>query len=134
MVIVPLDLIIQLIFMIYSQHHFSLSNDNNKYYEVFFHELIRYKKNFSILETILMSINLDDWDARYGHGLIEKYSEDYRSYIAITSPSAWKAVEKYLVFSPIAKEYVNTSELEVLENLVKHLPSAKMVCPFRSTV
>ncbi|MBM4436382.1 MAG: iron-containing alcohol dehydrogenase [Actinobacteria bacterium] len=67
------------------------------------------------------------WDARYGRGLLAEHGVRYRSYLAITSPSAWKVVQPHLPHPPVALEFHRGMGERYLEALLPRLPEAAHV-------
>jgi glycerol dehydrogenase-like iron-containing ADH family enzyme len=68
-----------------------------------------------------------NWDARYGWGLLAAHGPRYNSYIAITSPSAWRAVERFLPHPPRCLEFHQGMGERYLEALLSRLPDAELV-------
>ena len=71
--------------------------------------------------------NLDDWRALYGPGVIERQCGDVTSYVALTSPSAWRAVEPLLPAAPAGTAFVTNQEEDYLQEIADDLPKAQMV-------
>lgn len=71
--------------------------------------------------------DLDDWNALYGPGVIARECRAITSYVALTSPSAWGAVEPLLPAAPAGRELVTNQEEDYLQALANKLPQAEMV-------
>ena len=68
-----------------------------------------------------------DWDARYGWDLLAEYGPTYDSYIAVTSPSAWRTVEEYFPTPPRHLEFERDTFTKHVEPLIPTLPDAELV-------
>ncbi|HLH72800.1 MAG TPA: iron-containing alcohol dehydrogenase [Chloroflexota bacterium] len=66
-------------------------------------------------------------DARYGRNLLAEFGPRYRSYIAITSPRAWKVVEHRLPYRPAHREFHQGMGERYLEALTPRLPNAEYI-------
>jgi len=71
--------------------------------------------------------DLDDWKALYEPGVIARECRGITSYVALTSPSAWRAVEPLLPAAPVGKAFVTNQEEDYLQELADKLPKAQMV-------
>ncbi len=71
--------------------------------------------------------NLDDWKALYGSRVIERECGGLTSYIALTSPNAWRAVEPLLPAPPLGKAFVTNQEEDYLLALAEDLPDADYI-------
>src|SRR5215469_11993037 len=74
-----------------------------------------------------MVLDSRKWDARYGANLLAEFGPRFRSYVAITSPSAWKVVEHRLPFRPVHVEFHRGMGERYLEALPSRLPAADYV-------
>ena len=72
-------------------------------------------------------IELDKWKALYGSGLLARECRLFTSCVALTSPSAWRAVEPFLPAEPRGKAFVTNQEQDYLEGLARELPDAEWV-------
>ncbi|MGH2459505.1 MAG: hypothetical protein ACRDIY_11640, partial [Chloroflexota bacterium] len=71
-----------------------------------------------------MVLDSRQWDARYGRDLLAEFGPRYRSYIAITSPHAWRVVEQRLPHRPVHLEFQQGMGERYLEALTPRLPDA----------
>jgi len=71
--------------------------------------------------------DLDDWNALYEPGVIARECGNVTSYVALTSPSAWRAVEPLLPAPPLGKAFVTNQEEDYLIALARDLPDADCV-------
>lgn len=70
---------------------------------------------------------LKDWVAHYGTRVIEDGCRDLKSYVVLTSPSAWEAVREKLPGEPRGLAYVTSQEEGYSNDLVKKFPKASHV-------
>ncbi len=71
--------------------------------------------------------NVNQWKAIYEPGLLKRKCRKFNSYIVLTSPSAWRAVEQYLPCPPAEKIFVTGQEEDYLADLAQKLPQAERV-------
>lgn len=74
-----------------------------------------------------MVLDSRQWDARYGWDLLAKHAPRSDDFIAITSPSAWAAVERFFPIAPRHLEFQQRMGERYLESLVPRLPEARQV-------
>lgn len=74
-----------------------------------------------------MILDSREWDARYGWDLIAAHASEFDDYVAITSPSAWAAVEHLLVNSPRHREFHGGMGERYLDDLLPRLPDASQI-------
>ena len=67
------------------------------------------------------------WDARYGWDVLADHGPQFDDYIAITTPSAWAAVENLLPHAPRHLEFHRGMQEPYLEALLPTLPDASLV-------
>lgn len=67
------------------------------------------------------------WDARYGWDLLAEYAAQFDSYIAITSPRAWAAVEHLIPVPPRHLEFQQGMGAKYLDALLPRIPDADLV-------
>ncbi len=68
-----------------------------------------------------------EWDARYGWDLVADHGPQFDDYIAITTPSAWAAVEDLLPHAPRHREFHQGMDERYLDALLPTLPEARQV-------
>ena len=74
-----------------------------------------------------MVLNPLKWDAHYGQNLIPTHMAAIDSYVAVTSPSAWKIVEPLMPHPPLHVEFQGRMGEGYLEPLPERLPNAEYV-------
>lgn len=75
-----------------------------------------------------MAIKLKkDWITHYGPGVIQEECAKLKSYVVLTSPSAWEAVQDKLLVEPKGLEYVTSQDEGYTNRLVKKLPKTPNV-------
>lgn len=74
-----------------------------------------------------MILDSHKWDARYGWDLLAQYGPQYNSYIAVSSPSAWAAVERFFLEPPRHLEFQQGMNEQYLAALLPRLPHADLV-------
>lgn len=70
---------------------------------------------------------VQDWPAHYGPGVIHDRCRDATDYVAVTSPSAWRAVEPHLPAPARHVAFVASQEEEATEVLLAGLPRTEYV-------
>lgn len=63
-----------------------------------------------------------DYDLHYGHGLLARESGDWPSYLAVSSPSAYKAAKPHLSREPRSVEYVSSLDWTNLQIIADKTP------------
>ncbi len=77
-----------------------------------------------------MVLDSRKWDARYGWNVLAEHASEFEDYIAITTPSAWAAVEDRLPNPPKHVEFQQGMGERYLEPMVRELPDASQVIAF----
>jgi glycerol dehydrogenase-like iron-containing ADH family enzyme len=69
-----------------------------------------------------------EYDIRFGHGLLKAESAKWPAYLAVTTPSAWKAAQPYLAKQPVGVGFNKWLDRTHLESVAASLPNdAKLV-------
>lgn len=68
-----------------------------------------------------------EWNAKYSPGMIARECRRIDDFVALTSPSAWRAVGGLLEHAPKAHQFVTSQEYAYNVALLERLPRAKFV-------
>ena len=63
-----------------------------------------------------------DYDIRFGHGILKSTSAEWPPFIAITTPTSWKAATPFLARTPKAVSNVKWLDRTYLDEMVNKLP------------